>query len=137
MLDDFLLFSYKPMSASSCQYFILYTSLPCFTVNLQEAHIVRPKAQRLSPEMMAEMPEVRPERGRAFSGSLLTWVVVLEPSFLTNSLSFYYIYQSGRLEPGDKQLYIYFRNYTFFEGGRVKSPFSCQVFVISAYILTS
>ncbi|KAL4232733.1 RalBP1-associated Eps domain-containing protein 1 [Mactra antiquata] len=27
-----------------------------------EAHIVRPKAQRLSPEMMAEIPEGRPER---------------------------------------------------------------------------
>ncbi|XP_052809143.1 ralBP1-associated Eps domain-containing protein 1-like [Mya arenaria] len=32
-----------------------------------EAHIVQPKAVRLSPDMLNEMPEVRPERGRAFS----------------------------------------------------------------------
>ena len=32
---------------------------------------------RLSPDMTEDVPDGRPERGRAFSGLLLTWVLVM------------------------------------------------------------
>ena len=42
---------------------------------------------RLSPDMTEDVPDGRPERGRAFSGLLLIWVLVMLAQLFTNTVS--------------------------------------------------